>query len=173
MAKTNLPNTEDPEFQRHPILKRVPRFLRPYTRSFIHAPVSHVASFLILHELTAIVPLVGIWWIIHKYQLLLPLDLPTWAIEKGTKIIDSSMEKFDFTSFSINEKFTFIMEGAYAFVIVKFLLPLRVILSLSLMPAFAKWFVIPFTKIFRKSPKPKTPASFEKVKTKEIKKPRL
>ena len=40
-----------------------------------------------------------------------------------------------------------IIEGAYAFSIVKFLLPLRIIVSLSLMPWFARWFIVPILNI--------------------------
>ncbi|KAL2001303.1 hypothetical protein VTN02DRAFT_1945 [Thermoascus thermophilus] len=39
---------------------RLPRFLRPYTAPLLGAPVSHVAAFLILHEITAVVPLFGL-----------------------------------------------------------------------------------------------------------------
>lgn len=166
----------------HPILKRMPKFMLPYTRDFIHAPVSHVTAFLILHELTAIIPLVGIWYLFHKYQWAIPLDLPSWAIDKGTHIIDKGMAKFNFESFSLQEKANFIMEGAYAYVIVKGLFPVRIIFSLLFMPTFAKYFVIPFTRIFsfknKKQVKAKVPEiehSKEKSEAnkKKITKPRL
>lgn len=150
------------------IIKAIPKFLHPYTTRFVNAPFSHVTAFLILHELTAIVPLVSIWYVLHKYHISIPLDLPSWAIDKGTKIIDSSLASFDFSGFTINDKFNFIMEGAYSYVIVKFLLPVRLIFSLSLMPWFAKTFVIPFTTIFKKK-KPEK----ENLKLKKVDKPRL
>lgn len=158
-----------------PILKRIPKFLHRYTTRFMNAPVSHVVSFLILHELTAIVPLLSLWYLFHQFPDMLPsFDLPTWAIDKGTKIIDDAMNKYDFADYSINEKFQFIMEGAYAFVVVKFLLPIRLVVSLGLMPSFARWFVIPFTKIFkRKTPAKKTPIVSEGATAKKISKPRL
>ena len=63
----------------------------------MNAPVSHVVSFLILHELTAIVPLLSLWYLFHQFPDMLPsFDLPTWAIDKGTKIIDDAMNKYDF-----------------------------------------------------------------------------
>lgn len=155
----------------HPILKRIPKFLQPYTTGFINAPVSHVTAFIILHEITAIIPLFGFWYVFHKYPGLIPLDLPSWAIERGSKIIDSSMAKFDFSDYSIHDKFSFIKEGAYAFVVVKFLLPVRVMFSLTLMPWFAKWFILPFTKMFRKKPVAAAPPKVDKVKT--VTKPRL
>lgn len=164
----------------HPIMRRIPRFMLPYTKNFINAPISHVTSFLLLHELTAIVPLIGIWYVFHKFQWAIPMDLPSWAIEKGTKIIDLSMAKFDFRDFSFQEKAKFIMEGAYAYVIVKGLFPFRLMFSLTFMPAFAKYFVIPFTNLFnfrRKQTKPKAQSAEQPAVTtttpKKIDKPRL
>lgn len=166
--------------ENHPILKRMPRFMLPYTKNFIHAPVSHVTAFLILHELSAIVPLVGIWYVFHKFQWSIPLDLPSWAIDKGTHIIDKSMAQFDFRNFSLQEKANFIMEGAYAYVIVKGLFPVRIIFSVLFMPYFAKYFVIPFTRMFsfRKKKQPEKPELESKkegseITQKKVTKPRL
>jgi hypothetical protein len=65
------------------ILDRVPRSLRTYTDGLRTAPVSHVVSFLVLHELTAIVPLVGLAAAFHTWGLpdgvrprLLPSNIP-------------------------------------------------------------------------------------------------
>lgn len=161
-------------YNNHPILKRIPRIFRPYTTQFIHAPISHVTAFLILHELTAIVPLAGVWYVLHEHHDLFmsaSLDLPTWAIEKGTKIIDKAMVSWDFGDYSISEKVRFITEGAYAYVIVKALFPIRLAFSLLGMPWFAKWFVLPFTRVF--SRKKTSPKVAEEHKPKQIKMPRL
>lgn len=40
------------------MLDRMPKFLRPYTNALRNAPGTHITSFLILHELTAVVPLI-------------------------------------------------------------------------------------------------------------------
>lgn len=47
------------------ILSRVPKFLRPWTNGLRNAPASNVVAFLILHELTAAVPLVGLAGLFH------------------------------------------------------------------------------------------------------------
>ena len=47
------------------VLNRFPRFLHPYTNGLRNAPVTHVVSFLILHEITAVVPLVGLAGLFH------------------------------------------------------------------------------------------------------------
>lgn len=166
-------------YNKHPILSKVPKFMRPYTTHFIRAPVSHVTAFLILHELTAIVPLIGTWYVLHQYHDLFmtaSMDLPAWAIEKGTKIIDKAMQDWDFGDYSFNDKVKFIMEGAYAYVIVKALFPIRIVFSLLGMPWFAKWFVLPFTKMFSKK-KPVAPkevdSNVQQHIPKKVDKPRL
>jgi hypothetical protein len=55
------------------VLNRVPRFLRNYTDGLRNAPVSHVVAFLILHELTAIVPLIGLASYFHYTNWLPPV----------------------------------------------------------------------------------------------------
>lgn len=164
-------------YKTHPILKRVPRFLRPYTTRFIGAPVSHVTAFLILHELTAIVPLVGFWYLFHQYHdvfMSASMDLPAWALEKGTKVIDKAMADWDFGNYSMNDKVKFIMEGAYAYVIVKALFPVRLGFSLLGMPWFAKWFVLPFTNMFSRTRKtPPAPSTTPEQTVKKVTKPRL
>ncbi|KAI9812678.1 MAG: hypothetical protein M1826_002779 [Phylliscum demangeonii] len=50
------------------IIHRLPRFLQSYLLPLRHAPVSHVSSFLILHELTALVPLIGLTAVFHYFE---------------------------------------------------------------------------------------------------------
>ena len=47
------------------ITSKLPRRLQKYTSRLRDAPVSHVVSFLILHELTAIVPLFALFGLFH------------------------------------------------------------------------------------------------------------
>jgi len=54
----------------------VPRFTHKYVLSLRHAPVTHISAFLILHELTAIVPLVGLTGYFHYTNW-----LPSWFAE--------------------------------------------------------------------------------------------
>lgn len=161
------------------ILDKIPRFLHPWTKQFVNAPISHVTSFLILHEITAIVPLVGIWYLFHHYNWMIPMDLPHWAIQKGTAVIDKSMARFDFGDYSLQEKARFIMEGAYSYVLVKAMFPVRLFFSLTMMPFFAKYVVIPSTGIFRRLFKKKPTAASSpmpaepQLKPKKVNKPRL
>ncbi|ORY71518.1 uncharacterized protein BCR38DRAFT_331109 [Pseudomassariella vexata] len=51
----------------------IPRRLQPYASRFKSAPVSHVTAFLILHELTAIIPVVGLTSLFY-YMDIVPVD---------------------------------------------------------------------------------------------------
>ncbi|KAG7192313.1 uncharacterized protein KQ657_002032 [Scheffersomyces spartinae] len=173
---------EDPLRQPPPnaILKRVPKFMHQYVTQFANAPFSHVTAFVILHELTAIVPLVGIWYGLHNYvdhsSAIFAADLPSFAMDKASALVDKCLDLAGIAQISLQEKTRLVMEGAYSYAIVKALFPVRVMISLWGMPYFARWFVLPFTKMFSKR-KPKTSENetnqLKKVESKRITKPRL
>lgn len=66
---------------------RLPRFLQRYTTSLMDAPLTHISAFLLLHEVTAIVPLVGLAATFHYTQWLPPF------ISEG-KWVSDGIEKF-------------------------------------------------------------------------------
>lgn len=170
------PRTLAPSGAAAKIAARIPRWLRPYTADFAHAPFSHLTAFVILHELSAIVPLVGLWYVFHQNHAYIPMDLPSWAIEKGMAVIDKALALFDFLNYSMSEKGKFLMEGAYAYAITKALFPLRIIFSVAGMPWFARWFVVPVTLLVRRAPAKPAPAVGEALAepaAKKVDKPRL
>ncbi|KAM5441548.1 hypothetical protein MferCBS31731_003228 [Microsporum ferrugineum] len=68
---------------------RLPKFLRSYTTPLFNAPVTHITSFLILHELTAILPLFGLVGIFHYGGW-----LPSLGNSDGTSPVDEGVRKF-------------------------------------------------------------------------------
>lgn len=56
---------------------RLPKFLRRYTSGLFNAPVSHIVAFLILHEITAVVPLFALTGYFH-YTNWLPPYISEW-----------------------------------------------------------------------------------------------
>lgn len=50
----------------------VPKFLHKYATSLRNAPITHITSFLLLHELTAIIPLAGLFLTFHYTSYLPP-----------------------------------------------------------------------------------------------------
>ncbi|KAF7555537.1 hypothetical protein G7046_g6529 [Stylonectria norvegica] len=47
------------------LTSKLPRRLQKYTNRLRNAPISHVVSFLILHEITAVVPVIGLFGLFH------------------------------------------------------------------------------------------------------------
>lgn len=69
------------------ITSRLPKFLQRYTTPLINAPLTHISAFLILHELTAVLPLLGLAGIFHYTKWLPPY------ISEG-KYVSAGVEKF-------------------------------------------------------------------------------
>ena len=51
---------------------RLPRFLHRYTTPLLTAPVTHITSFLLLHEVTAVIPLFALAGLFHYSQWMPP-----------------------------------------------------------------------------------------------------
>lgn len=132
----------------HPIFKRLPKFLHPYTIGFINAPVSYVTAFLLVHELTAIVPLFGLWGFFYYYDYTPVSGIPDWLLLKGTHFIDVLAERNGWTSLKTEAGANIVLQGAVAYAIVKALLPFRAMFSVATMPWVARWVIVPFTRLF-------------------------
>jgi hypothetical protein len=134
----------------------VPRFLQPYTTPLLTAPVSHITSFLILHELTAIIPLVGLATTFHYTNWLPPyISEGAWVKEGVEKFGRYFRKKGWFGegggrregawTFSENGV-KIVVEVATAWAVTKALLPLRLVVSVWGTPWFARVFVTPITR---------------------------
>ncbi|KAI9654930.1 MAG: hypothetical protein M1821_005683 [Bathelium mastoideum] len=64
--------TKTPQSRLDRTISRLPHFLQRYITPIRHAPLSHVTSFLLLHEITAVVPLVGLVAFFHYTNWLPP-----------------------------------------------------------------------------------------------------
>lgn len=105
-----------------------------------------MVAFLILHELTAIVPVLGLWWMIYeshwlsKSQNLSPtisrwLEPCTTFIEKTTKRYGGTETQVD----SVEKQKRVVLTGAVAYGIVKILYPVRLAFSLWSAPYCGRW----------------------------------
>lgn len=120
-----------------------PKFMRRYAERINNAPVSHIASFFIVHEITAVVPLFGLWGLLY-YLEYVPVGIPEVIIEEGSRFIQKMAERNDWQMVAHAEKGSrIIVQGATAYFIVKAILPLRLIFSLWAMPWFARRCVVP------------------------------
>lgn len=134
----------------HPILKKTPKFLHRYFGRVLTAPGSHIVAFLILHEITAIVPLFALWYTFHHYGFI-PTGIPDWILGKGIDFVNVLAEKYNWGLMAkAADSSRILMEGAAAYSIVKLTLPLRAAFSIMLMPWFARIFVLPITGLFKR-----------------------
>ncbi|KAI5780842.1 hypothetical protein EDC01DRAFT_667414 [Geopyxis carbonaria] len=134
------------------IAARLPKSLRPYATRFAHSPGSHLTSFLILHEITAILPLGGLFWVIHKTQWS-PPGLPGEWVQQGMERWGNYTRKKGWEMFKGEKGARMLLELATAFAVVKALLPVRIGLSLWATPWFARLLIVPITSIFRRGKK--------------------
>jgi len=147
------------------VFARLPRFLHKYTDPLRSAPITHITSFLLLHELTAIVPIIGLAATFHYANYLPPY------ISEG-KYVSEGIEKFGnyfrkkgwLGELGEDGKKGFrgrwwgrgeggvrvVVEVATAYAITKALLPVRLIFSVWATPWFARVAIVPFTNIFRR-----------------------
>ncbi|KAF2845138.1 hypothetical protein T440DRAFT_522894 [Plenodomus tracheiphilus IPT5] len=82
---TSTPRTPQSRLTR--LNERLPRFLHKYTLALSNAPLTHISSFLILHELTAIIPLFSLAAYFHYTHW-----LPPWFAEGAW--VASGVERF-------------------------------------------------------------------------------
>lgn len=71
------------------LTSRLPRFLQRYTTPLISAPLTHISAFLLLHELTAVVPLFALAGIFHYTQWLPPYISEGKWISNGVEMFGS------------------------------------------------------------------------------------
>jgi hypothetical protein len=137
--------------------RRLPRFLLRYLSPLRAAPLSHVTAFLVLHELTAIIPLFGLAAAFHYYNWLPPYISEGKWVSEGIVMFGNWMRKRGWIGddgkggaagmwWGRGESgVRIVVELATAYAITKAFLPLRLLLSVSLTPWFARWTVLPVT----------------------------
>lgn len=145
------------------IESRLPKFLRRYVEPLRNAPISHISAFLILHEITAVVPLFGLAAAFHYANWLPPFISEGKWVSDGVEKFGRYMRKKGWINddarggrwFGRGETGTrIVVELATAYAVTKALLPLRLILSVWGTPWFATWTVLPITnrisRLFRR-----------------------
>ena len=147
---------------------RLPPFLRAYTTPLLGAPVTHITSFLILHEITAIVPLFGLVGAFH-YGNWMPDLASGGALDEGTQrfgrwlrkkgwvedadvnvaaVDGSATEGMSQSGDTAGERkgARLVLEFATAYALTKALLPLRIATSVWATPWFARSVLGPLGK---------------------------
>ncbi|KAI8620864.1 hypothetical protein BC830DRAFT_1097004 [Chytriomyces sp. MP71] len=122
------------------------------------APASHVTSFVILHELTAVVPLPIIYYTLQTTGLQVPV--PQDVLEESEKRMEKLFKRYGWidadTSASLTtasdggdataiqpKKMRMLVDMATSYAVVKVLMPARLAASLALTPWFARRAIVP------------------------------
>jgi hypothetical protein len=163
-------STRAPQSRIARLESRLPAFLRRYTLPLRTAPVSHISAFLLLHEITAVIPLFGLTATFHYFNW-----LPPWVAEGA--VVKSGVEKFGkymrrkgwidedavpgedakegrLGTGEVRRRagkvwgkgesgVRLVVEVATAYAVTKLLLPVRLVFSVWATPGFARWTVVP------------------------------
>ncbi|AJV98371.1 AAR_G0055340.mRNA.1.CDS.1 [Saccharomyces cerevisiae] len=128
-------------------LNKNPKFSHYFDRLSEAGTVPTLTSFFILHEVTAILPLFLLWWLLYNLDLSDDFKLPNFL----NGLMDSchtAMEKFVGKRYQeCLNKNKLILSGTVAYVTVKLLYPVRIFISIWGAPYFAKWLLLPFQKL--------------------------
>lgn len=149
--------------------RRLPHFLQRYTTPLLNAPLTHVTSFLILHEITAVVPLFALFGVFH-YSGWMPSfsvqrngdgesDNMTGAFDEGVRKFGKWLRKRGWVDEEGGEQLgetgeqvykrtpgrgtDLILKFAGAYAITKALLPVRIAGSVAATPWFARSILVP------------------------------
>ncbi|CCD25126.1 Mrx11p NDAI_0E03090 [Naumovozyma dairenensis CBS 421] len=127
-----------------------PKFSHYFNRLSETGTIPTVTSFLLLHELTAIAPLLLLWWIFYNLDFegeSTSFELPDYIhdlLERCNKAIDKLVgDKYD----GKFDRKKLVLTGAISYTIVKLLYPARILLSLWGAPYFGRWMMIPFQRL--------------------------
>ncbi|QKX61276.1 uncharacterized protein TRUGW13939_08424 [Talaromyces rugulosus] len=145
---------------------RLPRFLRRYTTPLLGAPTTHITSFLVLHEFTAVAPLFALFAVFHYSGWMPTLTsgeggafneavqrFGKWMTKKGwvdsedaeaAKTASATGVNGDNSQLVTEQKgVKLVFEFAAAYAVTKALLPLRIVASVWATPWFARVFIGP------------------------------
>ncbi|KAL2019633.1 hypothetical protein VTK56DRAFT_9448 [Thermocarpiscus australiensis] len=146
------------------ILARLPRPLQRYTSRLRGAPLTHVVAFLVLHEITAVVPLLGLFGLFH-YTEYVPvaymMEHYGGYVRDGTGRFERYFRRKGWFGFGEGDgveeergrrgeektalelwegddgRYRVVVEVALAYAVTKVLLPVRIVASVWATPWFA------------------------------------
>ncbi|KAK9693431.1 hypothetical protein K7432_013932 [Basidiobolus ranarum] len=119
---------------------------RKYADQFRSKPVSHIVSFAILHEITAVIPVVGVYYFLDITGMRIPI--PQIALEHSNKILSKLRGRVGLEPLSSDSRAVVNLAASYA--IVKAIMPLRIAACFALTPWFARSVIHPCTNVVKR-----------------------
>ncbi|KAJ2553896.1 hypothetical protein EV175_002774 [Coemansia sp. RSA 1933] len=117
---------------------------RKHLNAFRDRPASHITAFAVLHEVTAVVPLAGVYYALDYVEPKIPF--PQKVLEEGNRYINKLRSYAGWNPLAADSPVLLHLATSYA--VVKAAAPLRVAASVALTPWFARWCVVPVAKAF-------------------------
>ncbi|KAG0174919.1 hypothetical protein DFQ28_003656 [Apophysomyces sp. BC1034] len=112
---------------------------RKYAQQFRDKPASYMTTFAVLHEITAIVPFPVIYYMLDHVSWEVPV--PEEAVAEGNRIMNKLRTRYGYEPLEPQNRVMVNLATTYA--IVKVLMPVRVMASVTLTPFFAERLVGP------------------------------
>ncbi|KAK6339368.1 hypothetical protein TWF718_008788 [Orbilia javanica] len=129
------------------IISKLPKSLHPYAKPLLTHPTSHLTSFLILHEISAIIPLFAFFAVFHITSWN-PADLlPTEWVDSGYHRFKRYVERKAWDGW-IDARG--LLDLAIAWAVVKALMPVRVLGSIWAAPWFARRVILPVVGLVKR-----------------------
>ncbi|CDO93798.1 unnamed protein product [Kluyveromyces dobzhanskii CBS 2104] len=123
-----------------------PRYKRYFDKLSEAGTVSTVTSFLVLHEITAIVPLFALWAVLYNLDPSEQYEMPVYFKDLLNKC-GESIARLIGDHDNGWDRDRLVMSGALSYAIVKLLYPLRVLFSLWAAPYVGTFVIAPFIKL--------------------------
>lgn len=119
---------------------------RKYAKQFQDKPFSHIASFAVLHEITAIIPIPIVYLLLDWFNFKLPF-IPDVVVSEGNRIMSSIRTRYGFPPLDANSRVAINLATAYA--VVKIAMPFRIGLCVGLTPWFATRITQPLLNLIK------------------------
>ncbi|KAF9949470.1 hypothetical protein BGZ72_008768 [Mortierella alpina] len=120
---------------------------RQYAEQFKNKPASHLLSFGILHEITAVVPLPIVYFVLAETGIKIPF--PEQAMEEGNKFV-GRVAKYYGWSLEGADGARVMLNMATSYAVVKALLPVRLALCVWMTPWTATRIVSPVVNFWER-----------------------
>ncbi|RHZ54055.1 hypothetical protein Glove_431g26 [Diversispora epigaea] len=120
--------------------------LSKYVLQFRSKPTSYIISFLILHEITAIIPIPIFYICLSSTGIKIPF--PQKILDEGNKYINRVVVHYGYEPFEDGSRVALNLATSYT--IVKFLMPVRIAICIWLTPKMAERIIGPITELFKR-----------------------
>ncbi|KAK3845463.1 MAG: hypothetical protein J3R72DRAFT_435845 [Linnemannia gamsii] len=150
LYSTGLPSTPTSSTTTTTATTEIPKKLskfRQYAEQFKNKPASHLISFGILHEITAIVPLPIVYFALIETGVKIPF--PEQAIEEGNRFVGRVAKYYGWDMESADGART-MLNMATSYAVVKALMPLRLALCVWMTPWTATRIISPAMNFWRR-----------------------